>query len=472
MESQPLMDEDQQEEFRQELYRAFASLDMNQETSDEEDYLDEEQSRYEPTNDAMFFDDDADDINDSDAYDWPDRSVLDTFTGLPDAETSPLSINGAEPSETGVDDQDEEQDHMSEVSMNANGQEVTITGQESTDKEKKKKKKRKNKKKNKNYPAVEDDLFEEQVQDLAIFERLYDVSTPADERYRLAMENFRKERTFTIIPQQILSTFFSYGYMDPNQDLTATNAMTEEGYEIEMQVDFVYVVASFLSSFMFKMRGWYESTYFLIAPKVVASFLKYLLCKRVLPEYETELTEALAIAKKSKIESPQCYAFNKTMPDDISLTLSVLYLPHSYVVTDLPSTGDAVLASLGVISNQETPLRLTRFLTGVVLRTEKKPTEGVQETDVVALATVICSTLESLTSTISGAVKEDKTEMKSEGVKPKEEEWALTMSAEAAALLSPGMVIEGTFYSLSSGITFARPLHAYPSFFIEAGYED
>ena len=240
--------------------------------------------------------------------------------------------------------------------------------------------------------------------------------------------------------------------MDSNRDFSAVN---KDGYEVEMHVDFIYVVSSFLSS-MAEKRGWYERSYFELAPKIVAGFVKYLLRNHVLPEYETDLRQAVGVAEKAKVESPRCHTFNKLMPDDLSLTLSVTYLPSHYVLTDLPLTADAVMSSVGIDSAGEVPLKSTRFLTGTVESIVPFSCHGAQEPEVTLVSVVI-----SVWNTASAG------DATGDLSAPESNESTVVMTTAAADLLQIGTVLNGTFYTLENGITFARPLQAHPSFFVE-----
>ncbi|GJJ75037.1 hypothetical protein EMPS_07395 [Entomortierella parvispora] len=456
------MDEIDEEELRNEFLKALSALELNASSSenddndddefyyDSEDYVedagevldDSEEGETVLYEEDLYYEGD-DDFDVPDAYDWPDKSVLDKL--LDSLDFGDMLVGG----------NDTARSSAFENVLDPVG-ESTSFRQESPGAKKKKKKKKANPNK---YPPVEDDAFEDVVQDLEVLESIYDTSTSADERFRQAMEGFRKVRTFTPLSSKILSTFFSHGHMDINRDFSPVN---KDGYEVEMQVDFIYVVSSFLSS-MAEKRGWYERSYFELAPKIVGGFLKYLLRNHVLPEYETDLRQAVKIAEKAKVESPRCHTFNKVMPDDFTLALSVTYLPSYYVVADLPSTANAMMDYVGVDPARKAPLRSTRFLTGTVERIEpfsNNRIDGTHEPEV-SLVSIVLSIR---TATVAGSAS-------SAHSMPDSNESTVVMTAFAADFLRPGTVLHGTFYTLENGVTFARPLQAHPSFFVEIDEE-
>lgn len=161
-------------ELRQELFRAFASLELNADTSDEEQ---EDKDNYGYEKETTLYDSnydvDADDVDESDAYYWPDPSAIENLMSLPDVDSS-FAVALTTSYATNVPELDENENRGTDKDKSHLVSNGSLTNDEQDSAEKKKKKKKKNRKKKRNCPAVEDDLFEEQVQDLEILERVYD----------------------------------------------------------------------------------------------------------------------------------------------------------------------------------------------------------------------------------------------------------------------------------------------------------
>lgn len=302
----------------------------------------------------------------------------------------------------------------------------------------------------------------------------------ADERFRLAMENFRKERVFNAITSQILSTYFTFGGMDPNQ----AAAFNTSDKEIEVEVDFNYVVSAFLSSFLVSSSGWYDAEYFTTAPKVVAGFLRYLLLKRVIPEYDDDLRKTIEIAQRAKIEAPKCQKFNNLYPDSFNETCSILYV-RDFEYDDLPDDSlERMEQVAGIRVATETELRgkeirhmrvvaiepmgpsLPNKGESVQSSDEGVSTEEQEQPSVVPYSRVTLVKLplgfgsEAATTTIAATT-----------TKVEEEQVTIFLESALSDYLDVGTVVWGTFYTLSNGVVFARPLGAHPSFFVEQDEE-
>ncbi|KAF9542191.1 hypothetical protein EC957_002273 [Mortierella hygrophila] len=485
--------------------------DSNNENNDSE----EEEKEEEEEEVVEDLDDDEDDNNyegeeEFEWYDWPDKSKLATLDNLPDVVVGEEMVDTGE--QISLDylrnpaldsDQDEEEEVVNVVvggggdvggdgagAGNAPDQ-VPVQGENLVDGEvKKKKKKRKNKKRN--MPMADDDLVEEPELDQALVDaeaaKIYKPAMSADERFRLAMENFRKERVFNAITSQILSTYFTFGGVDPNQ----VALLHTSNNDVEIEVDIIYVVSAFLSSYLISSSGWYDSEYFTTAPKLVIGFLRYLLLKRVIPEYDDDLRKAIEIAQRAKIEAPKCQKFNKSFPDSFNETCSILYV-RDFEYDTLPDdslermeqvTGIRVATEVELRGKEIRRMRVVAVEPmdpdlhkgkaveskdsdlpkgdGVESMDESLGTEQQQQqSNVVPYSRVSLAKLpigwSGDTTTTTPATTTD----------TEEERVTIFVESELAGYLDIGTVVWGTFFTLSNGVVFARPLGAHPSFFVE-----
>lgn len=289
------------------------------------------------------------------------------------------------------------------------------------------------------------------------------------------MENFRKERVFTAITSQILSTYFTFGGMDPNQ----AAFLHTSNNDIEIEVDFIYVVSAFLSSFLISSSGWYDAEYFITAPKVVTGFLRYLLLKRVVPEYDDDLRKAIEIAQRAKVEAPNCQKFNNLFPDSFNETCSILYV-RDFEYDTLPDDSlERMEQVAGIRVATEVELRGKEIRHMRVVAVEPmdsalprgeavEPTndslgteQEQQQPSVVPYSRVSLAKLPigwgGNTTTTTPATTTD----------AEEERVTIFVESELADYLDIGTVVWGTFFTLSNGLVFARPLGAHPSFFME-----
>ncbi|KAF9997647.1 hypothetical protein BGZ80_000854 [Entomortierella chlamydospora] len=319
---------------------------------------------------------------------------------------------------------------------------------------KKKKKKKKNKKK-RGYPDADDD--EADINGLVppIADNPYDLSTSEDSRFRLAMDNFRSERYFNSYSNQILETYFTYGGMGTHSNVeTDTNA---DGSLIDFEVDFVYLVSSFLSSHIFEASIWYDEKYFQLSPKVLAAFLKYIRDRKVIPEHQDSIDGAIEITEIAKEEVPNCRTFNSMMPDDIATTCSVLFLPE-YLDYQLPENSVSLMEQiLKVRSPAEVEVTRKEFQYARVLRITV--IEGPNGSAGIAKLELV-------------DMREDEGTTLGGGLFPEGRGRGIYVSSEAAEKLKIGTVIWGTFYMLSNEVIFARPLVALPSFYVEQDEEE
>ncbi|KAF9346951.1 hypothetical protein BGX26_001521 [Mortierella sp. AD094] len=320
--------------------------------------------------------------------------------------------------------------------------------------ETKKKKKKKNKKK-RGYPSADDD--EADINGLVppIVDNPYDLSTSDDSRFRLAMDNFRSERYFNAYSNQILETYFTYGGMGTHSNVeTDTNA---DGSLIGFEVDFVYLVSSFLSSYIFESSIWYDEKYFQLSPKVLSAFLKYIRDRKVIPEYQDSIDGAIEITEIAKEEVPNCRMFNSLMPDDIGTTCSALFLPE-YLSDQLPENSISLMEQIvSVRSPAEVEVTRKEFQYARVSRiTEIEGSDGSA-----AIAKIELEDMK----------KEERTTLGG-GLFPEGRGRGIHVSSEAAEKLKIGTVIWGTFYVLSNEVVFARPLVALPSFYVEQDEEE
>ncbi|KAG0272641.1 hypothetical protein BGZ95_011567 [Linnemannia exigua] len=463
-------------------------------------------------------------------YDWPDQSKLDDLKGFPDSEDHKEEFvdDGTQISldylrNPALDSDQEDEDEEKNAILGGGGDGVnggddaaantpglgTAPGENVTADGEVKKKKRKKKKKKKNMPLADDDEVEGPTEDQEVVDaeaaKIYKPTLSIDERFRLAMDNYRKERIFNAMTSQIISTYFTFGGMDPNQ----VAALNISDKEIDVEIDFIYVVSAFLSSFLISASGWYDAEYFTTAPKVVGGFLRYLLHRRVIPEYDTDLRLAIDIAQRAKIEAPKCQKFNTLFPDSFNETCSILYV-RDFEYDTLPDDSLECMEQVaGICAAPEVELRGKEIRHMRVVSVEplglsnpssspssknetvapepgdenSKNDESTEESsrgdqameegskgnqsNTIAYSKVTLAKLpigwatDNSTSTTKNAKQEDKSE----------ERCTIFVSTDLANYLDIGTVVWGTFFTLSNGIVFARPLGAHPSFFVEQDEE-
>ncbi|KAF9389672.1 hypothetical protein CPB97_010856 [Podila verticillata] len=468
------LNEQELEQFRELLIQQLANLELNAEPNDS----DADSDMDAPFDMILDSDTDIQDVEDfDDVYHWPEGAPgPQTVAQISNAqENDCLPEDGALSSALDDLSLDQEQNDGQDSEQEQNPAEAAAG--------EKKKKKRKNKKK-KNMPRVED--FVEEAEDA---EFVYDTSTSADSRFRTAMERFRKNRIFSPMSSQILAKYFSYGGMDDHGDVTpkfvapkySVSAATKEGPpELDIQVDFMYVVSAFLSSFILKRAGWTDQVYFDLAPRIVAAFLRYLLAKRVVPEYQDQIEEALVVAVKAHSETPRCNEFNQRMPDVFHLSCSILFTKE-YALDDLPDESLEVLEQVAILkSPKDAKVESFRFVWAKVVEQELPKRVLTTSTEIIAEGELEASeSLESNTGTsdidiilpkfVKVQLKECMPNGSEKPLHPNTDRnlLYLNMEADIAALLEPGMVIHGKFYQLSTRLLFARPIVAFPTFHVE-----
>ncbi|KAG0032774.1 hypothetical protein BGZ81_010059 [Podila clonocystis] len=431
--------------------------------------------------------------NDSDAdsnMDTPFDTILDSDTDLQDVEDFDDVYywpEGAPGPQAIIKTSDEQENSIPHLKLDKAQNDDQESGQEQDPAEAPvgEKKKKKNRKKKKNLPRVED-----MVEEGEDAEFVYDTSTTADARFRTAMAKFRKNRIFSPMSSQILAMYFSYGGMDDHGDVKpkfvapkySISAATGEGPpELDTQVDFVYVVSAFLSSFLLKRVGWTDPAYFDLAPRIVAAFLRYLIAKRVVPEYQDQIEEALMIAVKAHSETQRCNEFNQRMPDAFHLSCSIFFT-KDYALDDLPDVSLEVLEQVADLkSPKDAKVDSFRFVWAKVVEQElpkrAQPTsaaigveDGLEAREPLESNT---GTIDTDVMTMPKFIKVQLEECMPDGsekpLHPNTERGLLhlNMEADIASLLDPGMIIHGKFYQLSTRILFARPIVAFPTFHVE-----
>ncbi|ORZ27181.1 Argonaute siRNA chaperone complex subunit Arb1-domain-containing protein [Lobosporangium transversale] len=276
------------------------------------------------------------------------------------------------------------------------------------------------------------------------------------------MENFRKERNFTTKSAQILSTYFSYGGMDEHITDPNNPRNDSKGTKEEKDIDFSFVAASYLSSYIINSSIWNDITYVEMAPKIIASFLKYVLARRVVPEYQEDLEKAFAIASLAKTETPACHRFNSKMPDDFNHACSILFCQGSS--DHLPmNTNKMMKEVMGEISTAHVTLKSKRFRHArVVKKVESTREPGAEPAMTVEVV---------LEEMDIDNEKSDDLDQQEQKPKQEQEQWSIHISSETAALLQLRMVVWGTFFTLSNGVVFAQPLVSLPTFYV-SHFED
>ncbi|KAF9935964.1 hypothetical protein BGZ67_002825 [Mortierella alpina] len=505
------MDEDELEIIRQQLIQQLMDLELNADTEDSAHTDTENDEELEELEGAL---------TSEDWYPWPDRSALDRVYERNAVDDSDIYNSGDDVSAlAGETFKSESVEIDASLPVNpiddvyAALEDEGVSDIELAEMPTKKKRK---KKKKKNVPAADDDAFEVPVAELEEAKSMYSPASKADDRFRYAIENFRKERSFTSLSAQILSTYFTFGGMDDHPEAPVVR---RDGIEIEATVDFVYVVSAFLSSYLLTIGGWHEPIYFEMAPKVVTAFLKYVLANRVLPEYEDQIRHALEIAVKARIEAPRCKEFNTIMPDDFSSACSILYV-NAYAYDRPPADSAGLLESVAGIQDASEVHLVDQTMCYVrIVRIEQEPEEidsAATPVSVIAsppdsglafevpLGAPSVGSLESASESTAESVIEPALEVTTSGSPPASipqpapapdhqskaysrvvveplrldcddlndaggamEEFAIHVPRNAASLIAVEGILRGSFYTLSNGVVFARPLMALSSFFVE-----
>ncbi|KAF9960012.1 hypothetical protein BGZ72_008211 [Mortierella alpina] len=509
------MDEDELEIIRQQLIQQLMSLELNADTEDSahtDTENDEELEELEELEEAL---------TSEDWYHWPDRTALDRVYELSAVDDCDIYNSSDEASALAVETPSSGSGDI-DASLPVNPVDDVYAALEDEGvsdidlAEMPTKKKKKKTKKKKNVPAADDDAFKVPVVDLEDAKNLYNPTSNADDRFRFAMENFRKERSFTSLSSQILSTYFTFGGMDEHPEVPAVR---RDGIEVEATIDFVYVVSAFLSSYLLTVGGWHDLIYFELAPKVVTAFLKYILANKVLPEYEDQIRHALDIAIRARFEAPRCKGFNTIMPDDFNAACSILYI-NAYAYDKPPADSAGLLKRVAGIEDASKVQLVDQKMCYVrVLRIEHEP----EETDTAATpASAVASptdsglvskvplgapsvqSLESGSETTAELVSGSDLEATTSRLPPEStpqsaptpdyqttaysrvvveplvldcedqndagaamKKFSIHVPRKAASLIEAGGILRGSFYTLSNGVVFARPLMALSSFFVE-----
>ncbi|KAG0199788.1 hypothetical protein BGX28_006999 [Mortierella sp. GBA30] len=348
------MDEEELERIREQLIQQLMDLELNADTDSDQTDSEDEDDLFEES------------LASEDWYYWPDKTAVDRLDGM-NIGNGQQEADLHTTTEAILENDGDEDDEKHTIDPQEDDQEGILDFDDADTTTKKKKKK---KKKKKGVPAADDDEFDVPRKELENAKDIYNpITLKVDERFRLAMENFRKERSFTSLSAQILATYFTFGGMDEHHDVR------RDGSEIEATVDFVYIVSAFLSSYLLTMGGWHDSVYFRMAPKVVLAFLKYVLANRVLPEYEEQIQKALDIALMAKIEAPKCKTFNSMMPDDFNMACSILYV-DMYTYDPLPDFSVELLERIaGIKMTSEVQLQSKQICYARVVRIETAPSD-------------------------------------------------------------------------------------------------
>ncbi|KAG0239845.1 Argonaute siRNA chaperone complex subunit Arb1-domain-containing protein [Mortierella sp. GBAus27b] len=500
-------DEDQLESFRQYILEQLGGLDINADYDDDSDYSlsDDDELRdatvwYEPLDEAYLAtlrsasqavqDDQAEsgelapEAEQSDESDAANPSPQDHETGLPDeVRVDQHDTDESDRGTQAVPTRQAEQSSQAEDDGSSAAQ--SDAGEQSVETPVYPPKKKKSKKKKKG-PAADNDDVDNEMLNRDDMEKIYEPAMSPDERFRLAMDKFRKERIFVTYSNQILETYFSHGAMNvhPEQE-TATR---EAGVEVMTEVDFEYVAASFLSAFLFNSGNWHETVYFEMAPRVVHAFLKYVLVRHVVPEYKDSLRKAIKVAQLAKIEAPKCKVFNGLMPDDLNQTCSILFVDE-YAYDILPNSSIPLMEQVvGVKSANDVKLvdsnrkyaRIVRVEQGqsVQLPASSSSSSSSSDAEAPAVDEATSDATSDTTSISSGSgpkvISLSKLVLESMSVDDLrlvptagESEFSILVSSKAAEQVSEGSIVWGTFYTLSNGRVFARPLMGFPSFYME-----
>ncbi|KAF9204431.1 hypothetical protein BGZ49_005290 [Haplosporangium sp. Z 27] len=419
------------------MLEILLSLDINNIPDSEDELAYEDESADE--DESVDVDESADEDYDDEWYEPIDAQDIPSDQDAEDEELDDYDIQWDEGGDSELETSEApSEDHLSDAISNPSHEDdQPVT-------EIKKKKRKKRNKKKRNYPSADDDLADINGLVPPISDGLYDLSDSVDLRFRLAMDNFRSERSFVPFTNRILETYFTYGGM-------GTHAENDP----DTEVDFAYVVSSFLSSFIFETSIWYDEGYFQLAPRVISAFLKYVRDRDVVPEYRGSIDEAIKILEMAKDEVPKCRAFNALMPDDIGTTCSALFLPE-YLSEQLP----------------EDSMKLMELVIGI--RSADQAQVKEKDFQYTRVSEIIANEEAGSDTALVKLVLEDMEEEGPSGLFPMGQGRHIYVSSEAASNVQVGTVIWGTFYTLSNDFIFARPLVALPSYYIkqEEGIEN
>ncbi|KAF9952314.1 hypothetical protein BGZ70_000633 [Mortierella alpina] len=479
------MDEDELEIIRQQLIQQLMSLELNADTEDSahtDTENDEELEELEELEGAL---------TSEDWYPWPDKSALERVYELGAVDDSDIYNSGEDApalaeeipkGETGEIDAYLPVNPIDDLYAALEDEGVSdIDLAEMPTKKKKKKKKKKN------VPAADDDAFEVPVVELEDAKNMYNPDKGAD--------------------------FDFYAWMSIRRRPLCA------GTGLRLRQLLTYVVSAFLSSYLLTIGGWHEPVYFEMAPKIVIAFLKYILANRVLPEHEDQIRQALEIAVKARIEAPRCKGFNTLMPDDFNSACSILYV-KAYAYDRPPADSAELLERIaGIKDASEVQLvdqnmchvKIIQIEHGAeeidstaapVSPTASLPNSGLELE--VALEALSLESLESASEStaepVSVAALEAATsasppasiphaapvhdhefkaysrlvveqldldcEDQNDGDETKNV-FSVYVPRSAASLIAVEGILRGSFYTLSNGVVFARPLMALSSYFIE-----
>ncbi|KAG0308057.1 hypothetical protein BGZ98_009112 [Dissophora globulifera] len=475
------MDEETVEKLREQLIQELLALDVNAASGSDDEELtykydnDTEQGWFQPRQkgddddgEGDYYDQEEDEYDDYSYDDSVEEEWYQSFDGLHIGEA-------AQDVDAPQDAPDIDSDDYPEASESAT--ETSTDDQPAAEEKKRKKKKKKKGKKKKNFPQADDDQADSEVMDLAVAEQLYDPDSNVESRFRLAMDMFREERIFTPISNSILETYFSYGNMNEHPEVQGVTRRPTN-VDIELEVDIFFIVASFLSSRLFTQLLYHDPVYFETAPRVVAAFLKYLRARHVIPEYEDDLRRAIEVSEMAKIEIPRCVKFNHMMPDAVNQTCSALFIERPETL-ELPENSGMILEEvIGAHPPKDVRVQDERLTYAKVLRVEHIAVGATASSDseaalspdsVTASGNDTHATMRHMTRRVD---LEEMTMDCGNLVPVYGKDFSVQLTWSAAALLEQGTVMWGKFYTLSNGVIFAKPLNAFPSYYVEQEVDD
>ncbi|KAF9162489.1 hypothetical protein DFQ26_003511 [Actinomortierella ambigua] len=299
----------------------------------------------------------------------------------------------------------------------------------------------------------------------------FDPAKPLHTRMLTAVQVFRQNHRFTPTGAKMFSMYLTYGAMDESAQLSE---------EFELEVDFEYVVASFLSHFVIHRAGIPQDAAYSITPRVLQAFLVSLRTLKAIPEYDAQIEAAIQVTQQAQDELPLVKAINT---DELPFEgrqlhaacfelfisndgLNLDKLDVSVATDDQSKSNDSSSSNLGSMEEsaaiykdamrklgKETRLegvRVVRRTLPMFLTIEAIDVEKVEDYGVLQLVPYVSTDVD----------EEEQMEAKTT-IRRME----LLLPVELAKKLQAGMKMDGSYYELSNGVWFGEPLTLFPSYF-------
>ncbi|KAF9969122.1 hypothetical protein BGZ73_008679 [Actinomortierella ambigua] len=300
----------------------------------------------------------------------------------------------------------------------------------------------------------------------------FDPAKPANARMLRAIQVFRQNHRFTPTGAKMFATYLSYGAMDESSQLSE---------EYELEVDFEYVVSSFLSHYIIHRAGIPQDAAYSIAPRVIHAFLVTLRTLNALPEYGSQIDAAIQVAKQAQEELPLVKVINtdelpfqgrewhaacyELFVANESIDLAKLDACSSSTTDDQSLSDDSsgyaqhLCGMAAIYKDVMGKLGKETRLEGV--RVVRRTLPMFMTIEAIDVDKVKCHGVLQLAPHVSTDVDEEEQTEAQTTIRSVE----LLLPVELANKLRVGMKMDGSFYELSSGVWFGEPLTLFPSYF-------